>query len=135
MVSKTAFEKNGKDWMRTHPVGTGPFIFDSSVLDVSYKVKKNPDWWVKGKPYLDGISYTLVSDEATRSLSMKSGEGDVVRFSSHLYIDQFSGPDYIVKIPPASGTLSLIPDTANASSWANQKVREAVEYAIDKERE
>ena len=63
IVSKTAFEKNGKDWMRTHPVGTGPFIFDSSVLDVNYKVKRNPDWWVKGKPYLDGINYIIVGDE------------------------------------------------------------------------
>ena len=135
MVSKAAFDKNGKDWMRSHAVGTGAFIFDSFVTDVSYKVKRNPDWWVKGKPYLDGIDYVLVSDEATRSLSMKSGEGDVARFGSILYIDQFSGrPEYSVQIAPPSNTLSLIPDTANADSpWANQKVREAVEYAIDKE--
>ena len=134
MVSKAAFDKNGKDWMRRHPVGTGPFIFDSFIQDVSYKVKKNPDWWVKAKPYLDGINYVLVSDEATRNLAMKSGEGDVIRFASISYIDDFSEPDYIVKIPPATTINSLIPDTANADSpWANQKVREAVEYAIDKE--
>ena len=134
MVSKAAFDKNGQAWMREHPVGTGPFIFDSAVTDVSYKVKKNPDWWVKGKPYLDGINYTIVVDEATRNLAMKSGEGDVARFGILSYVDQFSGPNYIVKIPPATFTFSLIPDTANADSpWANEKVREAVEYAIDKE--
>ena len=89
---------------------------------------------MKGKPYLDGINYISVGDETTRDLAMESGEGDVAVFSSLLYIDRFSGPDYIIKIPPASGILSLIPDTANADSpWANQKVREAVEYAIDKE--
>ena len=135
MVSKTAFEKNGKDWMRMHPVGTGPFIFDSFVIDVSYKIKRNPDYWMKGKPYLDGINYTIVGDEETRSLAIKSDEGDVARFQSLLYSAQYSGrPDYTVKVPPASNVLSLIPDTANADSpWANQKVREAVEYAIDKE--
>ena len=134
MVSKAAFEKNGKDWMRMHPVGTGPFIFDSSVLDVSYKIKRNPDWWVKGKPNLDGINYICVAEEATRTLAMQYGEGDALTITSLIYLDRFSGPDYIIHVPPVSGTLSLVPDTANADSpWANQKVREAVEYAIDKE--
>src|SRR4030042_2986977 len=53
MVSPTAFEKNGADWMRNNPVGTGPFKFVSFERDVAYKAAKNPDYWMKGKPYLD----------------------------------------------------------------------------------
>ena len=65
---------------------------------------------------------------------MKSGEDDLLHFASLLYVGQFSGSDFVVKVPPESTMNVLIPDTANADSpWANQKVREAVEYAIDKE--
>ena len=53
MVSKAAFEKNGLEWMRANPVGTGPFKFESFQLDASLKVVRNPDYWIKGKPYLD----------------------------------------------------------------------------------
>ena len=67
-------------------------------------------------------------------LSMQSGEGEIAGFTSLQNIDRFSGPDYVIKMPLASTAYSLVPDTANADSpWANQKVREAVEYAIDKE--
>ena len=78
MVSKAAFDKHGEAWMREHPVGTGPFIYDSFVFDASYKVVKNPDYWVKGKPYLDGINYILIADPTTQRMAMKAGEGDLV---------------------------------------------------------
>ena len=40
--SKAAFEKNGLEWMRANPVGTGPFKFESFQLDASLKVVRNP---------------------------------------------------------------------------------------------
>ena len=97
MVSKAAFDKNGKDWMRTHPVGTGPFIFDSFVQDVSYKVKKNPDYWVKGKPYLDGIDYTIISDTSTRKMAMKAGEGDVLSGVAAMDMADLAAAGFTVK--------------------------------------
>ena len=72
-----------------HPVGTGPFISDSFVIDVSYNVVKNPNWWVKGKPYLDRINYSLVADDATRNLAVQAGEGDAARFATLSFIAQF----------------------------------------------
>ena len=134
MISKAAFDKNGIDWMRQHPVGTGPFIFDSFVQDVSYKVKKNPDYWVKGKPYLDGIDYTIIGDASTRKMAMKAGDGDVMMGIVAMDMADLAAAGFPV-IPTRIGLVNgLVPDTADADSpWANQKVREAVEYAIDKE--
>ena len=54
MVSKAAFDKNGKDWMNYNLVGTGPFKQSFIKMDVSTNFVRNPDYWVKGKPYLDG---------------------------------------------------------------------------------
>ena len=134
MISKAAFDKNGQDWMRTHPVGTGPFIFDSFVNDVSYKIKKNPDYWVKGRPYLDGMEFTIIGDESTRILAMKAGDKDVLGTSPAKDMADLAKAGFIPKPYRVASVSGLVPDTANADSpWANQKVREAVEYAIDKE--
>ena len=133
MISKVSFDKYGKDWMRTHPVGTGPFIFDSSVLDVSYKVVKNPDWWVKGRPYLEGINFNLISSITTQKMVMKAGDADLMGGTAS-DIAELAAAGFPVKVVKIQVINALIPDTANADSpWANQKVREAVEYAIDKE--
>src|ERR1035437_4094828 len=43
--------------MRTHPIGTGPFKFVEFKQNESITLTKNPDYWKKGLPYLDGIEY------------------------------------------------------------------------------
>src|SRR6185312_12418029 len=39
--------------MRTHPIGTGPFKFVEFKQNESIKLTRNPDYWKKGRPYLD----------------------------------------------------------------------------------
>ena len=41
--------------MRTHPIGTGPFKFVEFKPNKSIKVTRNPDYWKRDRPYLDGI--------------------------------------------------------------------------------
>ncbi len=44
--------------MRQHPIGTGPFKFVEYKPNEYIKVRKNPDYWKPGRPYLDGIEDT-----------------------------------------------------------------------------
>jgi ABC-type transport system substrate-binding protein len=133
MVSKTAFDKNSLAWMRANPVGTGPFKFGSFTLDASLKFVKNPDYWVKGKPYLDGIDYVLVADPMTQKMTMESGEGDMVDEVTGKLVADYAAMGLNLN-PVFYMTNLLVPDTANAGSpWAKKEVREAVEYAIDRE--
>ena len=44
-----------KDGGATHPIGTGPFVFQSWTPGDSFKVTRNPDYWQKGLPHLDSI--------------------------------------------------------------------------------
>jgi peptide/nickel transport system substrate-binding protein len=53
--------------MRTHPIGTGPFKFVEFKPNESIKMIKNPDYWKPGRPYLDGIDYTIIREIATRT--------------------------------------------------------------------
>src|ERR1700680_2317116 len=46
--------------MRQHPIGTGPFKFVEFKPNESIKLTRNPDYWHPGRPYLDGIEYTII---------------------------------------------------------------------------
>jgi peptide/nickel transport system substrate-binding protein len=64
--------------MRTKPVGTGPFKFVEFKQNEGIKIARNPDYWKKGKPYLDGIDFTIVPNRGTAILSFVSGRFDIV---------------------------------------------------------
>jgi peptide/nickel transport system substrate-binding protein len=133
MISKAACDKNGKDWIKTNPVGTGPFKFVSIQQDVGLKVEKNPDYWIKGRPYLDGIDYLFVVDPNTVRIMMQTGEGDMTQILGGKWVADYKTMGLRVETL-MDDVYGLIGDTADADSpWANQKVREAVEYAIDRE--
>src|SRR6516162_4549418 len=63
--------------MRQHPVGTGPFKFVEFKPNESIKLVRNPDYWNPGRPYLDGIEYTIIRNMSTAILAFVSGKFDL----------------------------------------------------------
>ena len=57
--------------MRTNPVGTGPFKFVELKRGESIKFVRNPDYWKKGKPYLDGIEWKIIPNRSTRDPGLR----------------------------------------------------------------
>ena len=51
--------------MRQHPIGTGPFKFVEFKPNERITVTRNPDYWKNGRPYLDGIEFTIILDAST----------------------------------------------------------------------
>jgi peptide/nickel transport system substrate-binding protein len=133
MASPTAFEKNGADVMRNSPVGTGPFKFQSFQRDESYKVIRNPNYWQQGKPYLDGIEIAYIADPMTQKAAMEAGDYHMLQIEPSKTakdLESLGLKTYFQLVT----VYSFMPDTAHADSpYANQKVREAVEYALDRE--
>jgi peptide/nickel transport system substrate-binding protein len=64
--------------MRTQPVGTGPFKFVEFKPNEHIVVARNPDYWRKGRPYLDGIEYTIVPNHSTAILAFIAGKFDLI---------------------------------------------------------
>ena len=64
--------------MRQHPIGTGPFKFVDFKPNESITVTRNPDYWKPGRPYLDGIQYSIIKDLSTRTLAFVGGKGDLI---------------------------------------------------------
>jgi peptide/nickel transport system substrate-binding protein len=63
--------------MRQRPVGTGPFKFVEFKPNEYIKVVRNQDYWKPGRPYLDGITWTVIKDTGTRVLSFVAGKNDM----------------------------------------------------------
>src|ERR1700731_104449 len=63
--------------MRQQPIGTGPFKFVEFKPNEYIKVARNPDYWKKDRPYLDGIEYQITKNVATGSLTFVSGKVDM----------------------------------------------------------
>src|SRR6266436_4274522 len=63
--------------MRSHPIGTGPFKFVEFKPNERIVVTRNPDYWKKDRPYLDGIEYTIIKNVSTAVLAFNSGKFDM----------------------------------------------------------
>ena len=59
-------------------MGTGPFKFVSYTQDTGMKFERNPNYWVKGKPYLNEIENIFISDYLTQKMVMEAGNADMM---------------------------------------------------------
>src|SRR6201995_6033940 len=62
------------------PVGTGPFKWDFWHKGSALKLVRNPNYWEKGKPYLNSVTWTDVPSDNTRQLQLKGGQAQVDEF-------------------------------------------------------
>src|SRR6516162_7587684 len=67
--------------MRQHPIGTGPFKFVEFKPNEYIKIARNPDYWKKDRPYLDGIEFTIMREIAPVELAFFAGKFDAIPLS------------------------------------------------------
>ena len=77
MVSPAEARKAGTNFA-LHPVGTGPFSFMEKIPQDHITLVRNPDYWVKGQPYLDRIIYRPFPNDNARVANVKSGDIDII---------------------------------------------------------
>jgi peptide/nickel transport system substrate-binding protein len=132
IVSPAAYKKNGEEWAMKNPVGTGPFTFVSWDRDVKTTFKKYPDYWQKGKPYVDAVEWIPINNVTTRMMSFKSGDIDVVPTLDPKDLADLEKAGYLINKATASNVVSLVLDSANNDSpFSKLKVRQAAQHAID----
>jgi len=67
------------NWYDKNVMGTGPFKFVEYVRGSHWIGKKNPDYWDKGKPYLDGYRAIFIQDAAAQVAAIR-GERAMIQF-------------------------------------------------------
>jgi peptide/nickel transport system substrate-binding protein len=134
IISPTAYQKNGLEWVIRNVVGTGPFIQTDYQSQVAFKAKRNDNYWDTGKPYLDGVQLSYVVDQLTSKALFLSGDADVLHVgANYTTASELQKSGYQIAQLMTGGSI-LMPDSMNDDSpWSNPKVRMAAEYAIDKE--
>lgn len=133
MWSKQAISTKSVDWLRANPVGTGPFKLVEWKRDSHIKWERNKDYWQKGKPYLDGIEVRYVPDPVTASAMFQTKQADMwtgapLKDQADLEKKGFIRNSGYAGLP----TMIFLNTTDPNKPTGKLKVREAIEYALDK---
>lgn len=67
-----------EDTQNRAPVGTGPFVFKEWVRNDRLVLVKNPNYWRKGKPYLDSVTFRPMPDMQARFAALQAGQADAI---------------------------------------------------------
>ncbi len=65
------------NWYKKNAMGTGPFMLKDIRRGSFIEMERNPNYWKKGMPYLDGIKYFMIKDTSARAKSVRTGRTDV----------------------------------------------------------
>ena len=84
IASPTAVKTHGKSYGTTPDkiVGAGPFTMVEWTRDSRMVMKKNPNYWQAGKPYLDELEVRINSDETQRFNGLNAGEVDLAAINT-----------------------------------------------------
>ena len=135
IMSPTAYQQMGADGITFHPVGTGPFVFDSYETDVVMKFKKNENYWQQGLPYLDGVEFHFYADQTSAMFSLEAGEIDGIWSTTARNAFDLSNKGFeVLTLKSGLGALArgIIADHGDPNSpFQDVRVRKALGHAID----
>jgi peptide/nickel transport system substrate-binding protein len=132
MLSPAGSEKFGQDFGR-NPVGTGGFALRQWVQGTNITLTRNPDYWRKGEPYLDGVVFRTVPNAALGLQRIAIGEIDVMPQLSPGDIRQMDqGTTEAVKLPV--GRWYALQWQVDKPPFNNATLRRAVAHALDRDR-
>lgn len=113
------------------PIGTGPFTLKEWKANESLSLVANPNYFEKGLPFLAGIDYKVIKDDATAWLEFQSGNFEEGEPSSSAEEKPArDGGKYQVQDIVSLNTYYL---ALNNKNYANPKLREAVSLAINRQ--
>lgn len=131
VVMSEDYVKAGND-MQRKPLGTGPFMFKEWVPDTYILLERNPRYYRQGRPYLDALKFNIVPDPATRQVGLASGTYQFLpNIDPSLAVTLQTTPG--VKLITAQDlAYTLIGMNVSRKPFDNPRVREALNYAIDR---
>jgi peptide/nickel transport system substrate-binding protein len=118
--------------LATEPVGTGPYMFSSEVTNYSVTLKRNPYYWGK-PPGVSEVEFRYFSNANSEIEALKTGQVQVIdNLSNPQDAKQFQGRGFKLVSGPTNGKIQVTINNS-AGPLANVKVRQAIQYATDKQ--
>ena len=113
------------------PIGTGPFSFVSYVPQEGIVLAKHTEYWQAGLPYLDEVTFKIIANVDTAMLDIKGGSVDIVPYLTDSQAAELSSQFRIISAP--SNVVQALFLNCTEGELADAKVRQAINYALDKE--
>lgn len=132
MISPKALEEYG-DKVSQNPIGTGPYVFKEWKTGDHIKVVKNEDYWNATGNEVDSITFKPTPENGTRVAMLQSGEADFVAPMPTEQVDVVKGKDGIEVKNESSIITYYLSMNTNKEPFNDPKVRQAINYAINKE--
>jgi peptide/nickel transport system substrate-binding protein len=134
IASRTAFEEMGEREFKQNPVGAGPFKVVSNRPSAELVVERNPDYFRKGRPYLDKITFKSIGGDQAAYQAILAGQADAYEgISTPAIIDQASQQESMTVTQMLSTSPYVIQLNTSAPPFDDQKAREAIYHATDVE--
>ena len=133
IYSKDFIAAKGNDIMKKEVMGSGAFKFKEYARGTSVSMVKNPDYWQKGVPYLDGLQVFFIPDKGTRFAAFRTGQIDeygVDELEADELKKGMAGKINIEEGPSIGwSTLNM---NADRKPFGDLRVRKALSLAIDR---
>jgi peptide/nickel transport system substrate-binding protein len=136
IVSPTQWDKLGKTWaaFAKAPVGTGPFHITKIVLGQYIEMSRFDGYWDKTRvPKLDKMIVSPMAEATTRLAALRSGQVDWIEVPPPDAIPSLKAAGFQISLWPYPHTYPYVLNTRPGSPFADLRVRQAMNYAIDRE--
>ena len=122
--------------LRQRCVGTGPFRLKQYSRGEMVELERNPDYFVPGRPYLDGLRYPIIGERGTRLAALQAGRLDVAMplEMTKTMADTIKGnaPSLVVAETGQIGSDNVIMNHKKPP-FDNLTVRRAISLAMDRQ--
>jgi len=125
--------EKGDAYVATHPVGSGPFKFVRWRKDDELVLEANETYW-GGAPKVKTLIWKPIPEESTRVAALVGGQVDVARGVPPSLVKQIEGNarTRVAKVPSALN-IHIVLDTLAEGPLRDVRVRQAINYGVDKD--
>ena len=120
----------GEQAFKIKPVGAGPFTVVSDTLSNTLVLKKNPNYWQTGRPYLDNLTFKATADDEAALEALQSGGAQAYDGMATPSLVSTYKSHFTTTEQPATSPYDIQLNTA-APPFNNIKARQAIYYATD----
>lgn len=133
VVCSQAVEAMGDEAFKTHPVGTGPFMFSEYTPQNAITLTAFADYF-RGAPQLAGVELRFMPDITSRELALQAGDLDVAAGLSEVqWVDRINAEEGLVADVFGVGEVTFVNFNITAEPLNNLQVRQAIAYAINRD--
>ncbi len=113
-------------------IGTGPYILKEYRPNQSATYVKNPNYWMRGKPYMEGVEVTYYDDNSPLVVALQAGEIDI--FPSVPYQGSqalFENPEITI-LSNSSSSYRAMHMRVDTEPFDDKRVRQALALSLDR---